>query len=390
MHTGLDVFTLLISIAAASLTMALALFATHTPRREGLGLWALGLVLHALCYVLFALRGVVADGASVWLANTLLSASLALVLGAVAQFHARPLPWPAMAIPVLLTALGFALWLHDARTRVVLAGLVLGLQLVLAAWALWHPTRPSQPRGALLLSLGLGLQAALLLSRAFSVLHQGLADGAALQPGGMQAAVFLLVFIVVILTSLGFILMTKDRADAENLLLATQDALTGVANRRALIDALGRDLAHAVRQHQAYALLLLDVDHFKGVNDTYGHLAGDAVLRHVAQLLHARVRTQDLVGRYGGEEFLVLLPGTSAQGAQHLAEQMREHVALTPCLWQGQALTVTLSIGVCTCACCTESDQGILIEAADRALYRAKQGGRNRVESNAYSAQAPR
>lgn len=380
MRPSLDVFTLLVAIAAASLTMALALFATLTRRREGLGLWAVGLVLHTVAYVLLALRGQVSDWASVWLANILLSASLALVLAAIARFHARALPWLGMGVPVLVSALGFALWLHDVRLRVVLAGVVLAVQMGMAIRALWHPDRPPALRGAVLLTLAQGLQAALLLVRAVAVLLLGAPEGAAIQPGGMQAAVFLLVFVVVVLSSLGFILMAKDRADALNHYQATHDALTGVANRRALIATLERDLACAVRQRRPYALLLIDVDHFKAFNDAHGHLAGDAVLRHIAQLLATRVRAQDLVGRYGGEELLVLLPGTDSDGALALARTLRRQVEQTPCEWQGRPLTVTASIGVY--AGCPRAGQGweALIGAADGALYRAKAGGRNRVD----------
>ena len=122
-----------------------------------------------------------------------------------------------------------------------------------------------------------------------------------MQGNAMQSITFMAAFVVVILSSLGFILMGKDRSDADNRYFAAHDALTGLVNRRSLIMALERDVARAVRLREPYAVMLVDIDHFKFVNDSHGHLAGDSVLRHVADLLRTRLRAQDLVGRYGGK-----------------------------------------------------------------------------------------
>ena len=138
----------------------------------------------------------------------------------------------------------------------------------------------------------------------------------------------------------------------------------------------------AEQQRSRGALLLVDIDHFKRVNDHYGHLAGDHVLRHIVGVLRQRLRASDVLGRYGGEEFMVLLPSTDLHGAAQLAEQLRQAVQAAPCEWQGQRIPFTVSIGVAASAD-TPADPSrtseALLQAADQALYRAKDDGRNRV-----------
>lgn len=375
-----DVPTMLLMTAAASATMALSLAAVQPQRREGMGLWALALVLHTATYVLFTLRGMVPDWASVVLANTLLAGTFALALAAVHQFRGRALPWRRMALPVLVMAVVFVRFMDDYRACVIVAGVVLPLQVGMTLWSLWRPQPPAQLRGVLLLTAGLGLQGLLLavrggLAAAGVIPTQGL-----LRADGMQSLTFMAAFVVVILASLGFILMAKDRADADNRYFAAHDALTGLANRRALILAVQRDMAHAVRMHEPYAVLMVDIDHFKAVNDGHGHLAGDRALCHVAGLLGARLRAQDMVGRYGGEEFLALLPGTALHDAVVLAETLRSAVAQSQCMHEGSPIAVTVSIGVCGARPQRADGWEPMIRCADQALYAAKTAGRNRVE----------
>jgi diguanylate cyclase (GGDEF)-like protein len=163
---------------------------------------------------------------------------------------------------------------------------------------------------------------------------------------------------------------------------AIHDALTGLHNRRAFDESLERAVAREDRQGGHFALLLLDIDRFKKLNDTYGHPAGDAALRHTAQLVTHHVRKSDLSARFGGEEFAVLLASTDRVGAQHLAEKVRGEVERGRLVYDGARLGVTVSIGV---AVWPEDgrDPAALVAAADRALYAAKEGGRNRVMSAA-------
>jgi diguanylate cyclase (GGDEF)-like protein len=164
---------------------------------------------------------------------------------------------------------------------------------------------------------------------------------------------------------------------------ALQDPLTGLYNRRHLEERLLAELAAAQRHGRPVSLLMCDVDHFKGINDAHGHLAGDETLKMVAFVLRGAVRKEDVLARFGGEEFVVVARETPIDGAQSLAERIRRAVEKSRCVWQGQDLGVTVSIGVTVSTGLAELVSGhaerAMIEAADRALYLAKQGGRNRV-----------
>jgi two-component system cell cycle response regulator len=163
--------------------------------------------------------------------------------------------------------------------------------------------------------------------------------------------------------------------------LARTDPLTGCANRRTLLEKLHSEIERARRYGLALSVLMIDLDHFKGVNDTRGHLTGDDVLRQVAQLLRSVMRSVDVVARYGGEEFLVVLPETADPGAMSFAERVREQVADHDFAAGGDPLSVTVSVGVATVAPGTETDADDLLARADAALYRAKRDGRNLVRS---------
>ena len=161
---------------------------------------------------------------------------------------------------------------------------------------------------------------------------------------------------------------------------ARTDALTGLANRRAFDEHLGQLLAHADRFGHSLSLILVDVDHFKNVNDTWGHEAGDLVLKAIAQTLQDGVRAVDICARFGGEEIALLLPQTALGGAAELADRLRQRVSEQPVMWQGNDIKVTVSCGV---ACYPDGvlTKEALFAGADRALYEAKSAGRNCVKS---------
>lgn len=161
---------------------------------------------------------------------------------------------------------------------------------------------------------------------------------------------------------------------------ARTDALTGLYNRRAFDEQLERLLAHADRFGHSVSLILADVDHFKQVNDTWGHESGDTVLKSIARTFNEGVRAVDICARFGGEEIAVLLPETSLPGAAELADRLRKAVAAQPISAQGNPIRVTISCGV---ACYPDGvlTKEALFAAADRALYEAKSAGRNCVKS---------
>ena len=168
--------------------------------------------------------------------------------------------------------------------------------------------------------------------------------------------------------------------------LAVTDVLTGLANRRRLMEAGTQELVRSQRSGDPVSLIMIDIDHFKTVNDTWGHPAGDEVIRMVATTISQAVRAIDLAGRVGGEELAILLPMTQGSGAVELAERIRAAVQAKAVKWQDQEIKVTISVGVAQGHGRTK-DFVELVKAADQALYRAKQGGRNRVAATLYPPQ---
>jgi diguanylate cyclase (GGDEF)-like protein len=174
----------------------------------------------------------------------------------------------------------------------------------------------------------------------------------------------------------------KELADALalNRELATRDSLTGLLNRRAMVELLAREHPRIERGQGPLAVALLDIDWFKRINDGFGHGAGDEVLRRFATTVKAQLRAADALARWGGEEFLLLMPGTSVDDARTVLDRLRAAVAEGGFEQIAPGLQVTFSAGLV--AMQEGESQDAAIDRADRALYRAKQGGRNRVESD--------
>jgi two-component system cell cycle response regulator len=161
---------------------------------------------------------------------------------------------------------------------------------------------------------------------------------------------------------------------------ATHDGLTGLLNRAMVLQMLREELERGSRERHAVAVLLVDLDRFKLINDTFGHVAGDAVLRGVAQRMKAAVRCYDSAGRYGGEEFLIVMPGCDGASARLQAERIRRAIGAEPYMIDRGPTTVTCSIGLSCRAVADPEDADALVREADLALYGAKDRGRNRVE----------
>lgn len=173
----------------------------------------------------------------------------------------------------------------------------------------------------------------------------------------------------------------RKRMNAELVQLATTDFLTGLPNRREFMARLEAEQARLQRDVGGHAaVLMLDIDHFKDINDAHGHDWGDAVLRHLSGLMRDSQRKIDMLGRVGGEEFAILLPGADLEAARTFAERLRQRIADTPMGRNGSSIAITVSIGIASLAPAERSGDAALVRA-DQALYRAKRGGRNRVEA---------
>ena len=184
--------------------------------------------------------------------------------------------------------------------------------------------------------------------------------------------------IALLFMAFGTLMLANEFTTNELRQLAEIDSLTSIFNRRAFFTLLNKALHQSQRTGMGLAVLVVDLDHFKSINDTYGHQGGDEVLRHFVQTATQCLRQQDVMGRLGGEEFAIFLPGVDAKGAQVVAERLRAAVASRPAALQQGSHALTISLGLTLCVPGDTPDTAL--HRADQAMYQAKERGRNRVE----------
>ena len=276
----------------------------------------------------------------------------------------------------------------DAVRRLTL-GVILGLQAVALVVIVFQRLRVTVGRGKFLIIGGLLVAIGIFVSRVVGVAMGADQSVSVDHSSLMQTVTHMLGLVVLIFLTVGFVIMTKERADALNVVLAMRDELTQLYNRRAVFESLGQHLAAARRNQTPLSVLMLDVDNFKSLNDTFGHAAGDRVLREIASTIQNGLRAQDVAGRMGGEEFLALLPHAKADEASRTAERLRQLIQDVDCLRRcNLKTTLSVSVGVAQFDPVRHAGGDELIQEADQALYLAKARGRNRVELSAHSASA--
>lgn len=378
MDLDLRTIAVLSTVLSVLTFIALAAVMRDFPResRAELRWWTLGIGLLAAGWLLVAGRGRVPDVLSVVLANLALFLALQFMLFALRAFlRLRVLRWRDLLPPVAQVAVSAVfLWVVPSLTaRIVLGALLVAAVLGEAARVLWkHAPRP-QPMAYHVVGVSLVAMLLILLVRAVVQVGEGGVEQM-LETSAMQGIVFSMANLAPLVATLGFLLMINDRLQRELRRVAVSDPLTGLGNRR----ELARRAETLLRDRDArLAVVAIDADHFKRINDTHGHEAGDRVLVALAGRLRSAARDADVVGRLGGEEFVMLLPGLDADAARQRAEAVRAAIAAHPVEVDGVIVAVTVSIGVAL-----RSDERTLPELlrrADRAMYAAKAAGRNRV-----------
>ena len=363
-------------LALVGLTSAAALAVLGRKAwRKGVGVVLLALLLLVLAAVLQLLAWL-HPAAPQWtdsllLSNLCFSGTLVAMAVALRQFRQLDIVWSWLLLPPLAV---LALGLDGSPWRVYATVAVLALQ---GAW-LALELKPMQQ-----MQLGLGYHmlcvALPLLVWGMALLQLGFGPQVLKEPAPVYMLQLLWLPTAVLLLALGFMRMVQDRREARSRRAALRDPLTRMLNRRALERVLEHCTKAAGQQGRPLALLLVDVDHFKRVNDTYGHISGDKVLRHISRVLASNVRNDTYLGRFGGEEFVVVCPGAGMEDAQILAERLNLAVRSSSVQIQGQALRVTASIGGYAGVVEPGTAWEDVLEVADAAMYRAKAAGRDRV-----------
>lgn len=378
----LDIPTLMLTLLLGYLLLSVVLGVALGGRRHGQELrsWTHGSWALLGGFVMLAARLVVPMPVSVVAGNGLILLGICLHTQALYRFLLdRPAPrwvW-AMLGGGLLLLLSVMSWSLSQRSPVVSA--VQALAMLPAVHVIWaHGWRAE--RSLRTVGVTLALAAATLIFRTVHSLVSPQDYTSLTQSSIGQALTFLVAFLCVLGAGFGFVLASFERLAQRMELLATLDGLTGCLNRATTDAMLAHALARCEREGQPLAFVALDLDHFKRINDQHGHGTGDAVLRAFVATVKPRLRSGDVVGRLGGEEFGLVLPNTDAAGAAHVAETVRQAIEQARVGGaEGQPVAVTVSAGVAVAEPGQQVSGEQLYREADRALYRAKALGRNRV-----------
>jgi diguanylate cyclase (GGDEF)-like protein len=269
----------------------------------------------------------------------------------------------------------------SARLNIEVASLYLGCQWALIAVLFVRASIAGKRRVDILIVASFALAAAVGLFRAIDTVFSDNPTRSLLEPNLMQSVSFVSLYVSMIGASFGFIMMAKEKADLELQRQATIDALTGIENRRAFLNHALSELARCKRQDKPFALLMLDIDNFKAINDTCGHIVGDGVLQQLAHVVGATLRSYDVFGRYGGEEFVIFLPEAPAVEAVRIAERIRAACERDVVTVSSTQARYTVSIGLVSIANEHPASFDDLLRRSDEALYAAKALGRNCVVS---------
>jgi diguanylate cyclase (GGDEF)-like protein len=376
--TSLDVSTLVIVATCVTALLGLLLLSAWTQdRSRALLWWGIAYLLGGFSVALWVVDSVM-PAALTSLPNALIFFACGMMWNAARLFHGRPVLWPGLCGGALVWLFASAWPGFDASAaaRLALSSVIIAAYTVLTAGELWRERRKSLLRRwpAVVVPVLHGI--VFLLPLPLAGLPQ---DGGAMRVSALWLGLFALeTLLYVVGTAFIFLVMSKERIVRMHKTAASTDPLTGLLNRRAFFESAEQLIAHHAKKRAPVSLLAFDLDHFKSINDRFGHAIGDAALGVFAATVVANMRADDIVARIGGEEFVAVIPG-EIDAATAVAERLRQAFGEAGRTIAGQAVGATVSIGAAS------GPAGIDIHAllgwADYALYAAKANGRNRVES---------
>jgi diguanylate cyclase (GGDEF)-like protein len=380
-----DIRTALLLCAALTLLIGVMLQAVSHGQsvtyRAMMRWWVLGAVTYAIGFALTGFRGWIWIGWSAVLANTLIAMGLACFAVALRQFAGIPERrgqlFGLVALCLAVSVAWALVWPIDEVRHVATSGIFAGICFVCAraVYRRGHTADVSHHVTGVYFVAGL----ALLVLRMVMMAAGAEPVGDIFRVSALSIGLYGLGGLLPVVCTIGFLLMCSERSQRELEQSARLDYLTGIYNRGAIEELAAGLIASTQRHGTPLSLMVVDIDHFKRINDELGHAAGDKALAATVSMIHGLLRGGDLIGRLGGEEFLVLMPDTDAIQARAAAERMRAKVEAAPVSFLGIERPLTVSIGVAEYRV-EDGGFGPLLLRADRALYVAKRSGRNQVQ----------
>ena len=367
---------MMLIIASASLMFSVGLVASRGAK-DGLSLWAWGLALNTLALVLLGLRGSVSDGLSIIGANTAISGAYALFLAALLQLQSRRIFAFWLWSPPLSIFCTFPLFMSDVSARIIISSVVFFAQHVMILSLMMASHYVIKGRGKHLLICACAITMTTILGRALVIASGATVITDITQSSTIQVMMLVASFVALLLGSNGFVLMAKEQADERFRLLAKKDFLTGAWNRAYMQETALQEMIRQKRYGHPVSLIMADIDYFKKINDRFGHLSGDEALREFTRVVQSCIRSSDALGRWGGEEFLLILPNSALSNAVELAERIRCELSKHnfPDIHK-----ITASFGVAVYQ--QDEKWEHWLHRTDMALYRAKAMGRDRVATD--------
>ena len=373
--SAMDPKTIMLISGALGAVMSIVLYLlkrSYPPSIRGVELWSLALAMSFISGSLFSTIGTLPTALSTTLPSLLTFFAPYIAMVGTQRFFGvrqRHLPWVGLILAAAGTSIWFTYMQPDYGTRLQLSTAIVATVCLAHAWLVWKKSGKTLA-GRIALAVLIGGGAVQLMRFVTAGLYPA---GENAMDASPQNVTYLAAFaFAIVLIAISQVLLATERLREELERAAAHDSLTDAYTRRYMKEALQRELSRCLRHKRQMALLLIDIDHFKKVNDSLGHLEGDRVLTEFAANIKALLRGADLLGRFGGEEFVVLLPETTLAVATAVAERVRSAMSS----WGGP----TVSVGVTSSR--TNGDSvDALLSRADAAMYRAKSKGRNRVEA---------
>lgn len=370
-------------VVAFALTLSMTALEIFLRGQPGLRRWVQSLWLAMFGAFIFSLRGAVPDFISVLLGSTMFVLSAALTWIGMREFCSRPTHVRRVLLLVILYllfhSLFFFVWPSRWMRSINFNFMTIFCDLAII-WTLQRHRPSNLAHSARLVSLFVLIET---LYHALILTYRILYFPTQEMPPDyfLESTNYLEGILIGICKIMGFIILLSHKLLAELEQMARSDHLTGILNRRALDMEAGKTLEFCRRQRLPCALVMTDLDHFKKLNDTHGHVIGDEALRQFTRLLQGELRKSDIFGRYGGEEFCILMPGTNPAQAKSVALRLKDLVEHSPLTTAKGAVSLTTSIGIAMYEGEGTADYLSLVKLADQRLYQAKIQGRNRVET---------